>query len=224
MNNYSSKINNILEDIKEENKKLFSLYGEEIKVENKIEPKLSISTNSICKPLIDLRYRESKINKDNNVKSLTDEYNIDEISSFLDQEMKTIYFRSWSKLEMGLKLNRIDKYINKIVSEKNLSPEKHTELKSVLLEAFNKNKLNKKSEVDYNNETGEIIDIKYLDVGLNSESEYEILYKYPISQKKKKEFKKDSDELDKVKRLNKSDTKKMQKIYNSQKEILGLES
>ena len=88
----------------------------------------------------------------------TDEH-MDEI---INKEKQNIYFKSWNKLDNGLKINRLNKFIEMEKEKRKLSENNKNKLSKLLLNAHANNKLNKISDVKYDIEKGEIIEIKIL--------------------------------------------------------------
>ena len=84
------------------------------------------------------------------------------MKELINEEKKNSYKKSWNKLDLGLKINRLKNFIEKESIEKELSEKQKEELSSVLLNGCRSNKLNKNSDINYNIEQGEIIGIKAL--------------------------------------------------------------
>ena len=84
------------------------------------------------------------------------------ISKMIDAEKGNSLKKSWNKLDTGLKLNRLKLFISKEKEEKNLDSTQEKELKNLLMGLCQKNKLNKNTDVSYNNEECFIISIKNL--------------------------------------------------------------
>ena len=97
------------------------------------------------------------INKSNTNNNYSNKNEIDEL---LEKEKQNIYHKSWNKLDNSCKNNLFKKYVS-LEKEKNNLDEKGTLLLTNLL-IKNIKKLNKAAEVNYNNETCEIIKINNL--------------------------------------------------------------
>ena len=78
----------------------------------------------------------------------------------IEKEKEDRFKTTWSKLDKGSKLNRIHLFIKKEKIEKELNDNQEKQLKTLLLNLFNSSSLNKASNVEYCQETYEIINIK----------------------------------------------------------------
>ena len=88
---------------------------------------------------------------------------VDENSKILEtntKKTKCIYDKEWSKLEKGLKLNRMNKYVQKIKDEENLDEQTSEKLKLILHRGVNENII-KHSDIVYEN--SEIVKINILE-------------------------------------------------------------
>ena len=97
----------------------------------------------------------SKSNSNNNSYS-----NKNEIDDLLAKEKQNMYHKSWNKLDNSYKNNLFKKFVS-LEKEKNNLDEKQTLLLTNLL-IKNIKKLNKVSEVNYNSDNCEIIEIHNL--------------------------------------------------------------
>ena len=98
----------------------------------------------------------------------------------IDKEREDRFKNTWVKLDKGSKLNRIHLFIKKEKLDKNLDDKKEKKLKIIIMNLFNSGSLNKSSNVEYCQETYQIINIKNLIYDEDTEK-YEVL-----SQSKKK--------------------------------------
>jgi len=98
----------------------------------------------------------------------------------IDKEREDRFKNTWVKLDKGSKLNRIHLFIKKEKLDKNLDDKKEEKLKIIVMNLFNSGSLNNSSNVEYCQETYEIINIKNLIYDEDTEK-YEVL-----SQSKKK--------------------------------------
>lgn len=225
--NYDLRINNILDEINLLNENIISY--EEKEVEEKII-KTTVNNRSTdkCKPLIELTYREHQINKKKNENPKNLEKNlldIDDITKFLDKEHDNIYNRPWNKLELSIKRNRLLEYLDVIRTEYNLDSEKMKEFTDIILKELEFNNLDKKSDVDYDIEKGEIIKIKKL-VITSDENDNTILYFENKKLKKNNKFTNSSagnNMINAIKKLEISKQNKQKMEYISQKKILGID-
>lgn len=85
-----------------------------------------------------------------------------ELESFLNLNASEAYKRPWHRLERGLRLNRIRKFVEGEKLRLNLSDEDAEYLKQRLEKALDKKMLNSKTCVVYDVETEEIQEIKGL--------------------------------------------------------------
>lgn len=86
----------------------------------------------------------------------------EQIKELLEKEKEDIYKQSWNKLDNGLKINRLKKFIENEKEEKNLSDEKEQQLTKILIGACRLNKLNKNTDVIYDKENCQITNIRIL--------------------------------------------------------------
>ena len=124
MNNFSTRITDIKKRIDEINNFIVIEYKlEEDVLPEKKEVKNNESSYNFCKPLQDIKFRESKIKNNINKCEVNklDECNLEEITSFLNEEAKNVYFRNWNKLEPGIKINRINIFIQDLTKEYNFN-------------------------------------------------------------------------------------------------------
>jgi len=80
----------------------------------------------------------------------------------IEKEKEERFRTSWSKLDKGSKLNRIHLFVKKEKIDKELDDNQEKQLKTLLLKLFNSESLNKSSNVEYCQETYEILNIKNL--------------------------------------------------------------
>jgi hypothetical protein len=73
----------------------------------------------------------------------------------------SVYDREWVKLERGIKLNRLQLFVNSETDRNNLTPEQRDNLKNIVFKLCNDNLLNKVNIVVYENEL--VSSIKILD-------------------------------------------------------------
>jgi hypothetical protein len=112
-----------------------------------------------------MQLRDIESRSSSNHKKINETYETEkDIHSFIEQEKQSVYFKPWNKLETGHKLNRIRKYVSSIKEERNLDDNEVKKLNTILFDACNSNKLNKVSDITYDKETGEIKEIKILEI------------------------------------------------------------
>jgi hypothetical protein len=83
------------------------------------------------------------------------------LSALLDAESKNAVHRPWLRLERGIRMRLLRAFVEKQVD---LNPGERVDLLAALVDALDKKLLNSKSQISYNQESGEIIDIHSLKV------------------------------------------------------------
>ena len=92
-----------------------------------------------------------------------------ELETFLSVNASEAYKRPWHRLERGLRLNRLRKFIEVETTRLNLQPLDVEQLTNVLHRALDKKLLNSKACVIYDHEKEEIQEIKGLVYHRNAE-------------------------------------------------------
>jgi hypothetical protein len=116
-----------------------------------------------------------------------------DIHTMLEKEKENIYFKPWSKLDNGHKLNRIKQYGVLVKEEYNLSDNDTKKLEKLLINACNDNKLNKSADIMYNVDEGKIIKIKILEI---VEKDGKKVFSLKINEKKTKATPKSKTNID----------------------------
>jgi hypothetical protein len=80
----------------------------------------------------------------------------------LNREKKESMKVPWNKLDKGMRINRLKLFIKSQVKVNDLSSIDEELLSSIIMKAYNSNKINKNNDVKYNIETCEIESIKEL--------------------------------------------------------------
>jgi len=112
------------------------------------------------KPL-QLREIESKTSSNKNICNY-DNKSMNEINDLINEEKKNQLNQKWNKLNNGNKLKLLSNFINLKKLEYNLNNNQTQKLKNLLFNACENNKLNKQSDVIYDSQKCEIINIKIL--------------------------------------------------------------
>ena len=133
---------------------LKNILDEPEKVDLKKNPNVKVHKKPI--QLKDIENR-SKTNLNSN-KDISD----CDINKLIDLEKDKIYQQTWTKLDNGSKLTKLQEYSIKLSVEHELNDNQKNKLMKLLINACNKGKLNKISEVEYDKESCEIINIKVL--------------------------------------------------------------
>ena len=85
-----------------------------------------------------------------------------DIINAVEKEKNNRFQKSWTKLDKGSKLNRLTLFIEKECEDKDLSEDGKKKLKKLLFHVCENGSLNKVNDVEYSDETYEIISIKNL--------------------------------------------------------------
>jgi hypothetical protein len=98
--------------------------------------------------------------------------------------------KTWGKLDANLKINRLMKYAEKLQIDYALEEPSFKNLRIILIDSVNNRKITRKNDVQYNEELGQIMDIKGLTY--NPESK---LFTYDSNLKKDKGKNKEAKEI-----------------------------
>jgi hypothetical protein len=82
------------------------------------------------------------------------------LSALLDAESKMAVHRPWLRLERGTRMRLMRAYVEK----QQLSPTEKVDLLGALVDALDKKLLNSKSQITYNSDIGEIVEINSLKI------------------------------------------------------------
>jgi len=82
-------------------------------------------------------------------------------SALLDAESKAAVHRPWLRIERGLRMRLLRAYVEK---RTDLSTQERVDLLAALIDALDKKLLNSKSQITYNTDTGDIVEINALKV------------------------------------------------------------
>lgn len=187
-NYIENRFNIILGHIREDNKKYQSQNYPEVLNEKKIKKELKTSFVSdgpqACLEYKDFQFKQKKIDdrkKNKPVPSKSKE--IENFDKFFEDEVSTMYNKSWSKLDKLMRKNRLNLFITNFCEENELDDGKKENLRILVFNEFENDYLNKKSEVDYDEEKAEIISLKNLII--NKEENEEIIFKFKEKKTKK---------------------------------------
>jgi len=96
------------------------------------------------------------------VKPMTNAMNTETmLTALLDAESKSAVHRPWLRLERGLRMRLLRAYVEK---QKELSVSERVDLLNALVDALDKKLLNSKSQITYNSDIGEIVEINSLKI------------------------------------------------------------
>ena len=145
---------------------------------------------------------KSKIkNSDKHIlnKSSPDKYDIN-VNDFLEENKEiesSIYDKEWTKLEKGMKLNRLQNFVIEEKEKNSLDDKSSDSLKNLLFSLCNDGQFNKANIVEYENE--KIISIKIIEYDEDSKT-----YKGKKVKKKVRTTPKSKSNLDRLLKKNKS--------------------
>jgi len=108
--------------------------------------------------LRDIETRSSNTNREHKIETP------ENMNKYLNEEKDQIFKQSWNRLDTGMKLNRLRIFTEDMSKEHKLSKEKQDELRKLLFDACRSNKLNKASDINYDQEECSIISIKNLEI------------------------------------------------------------
>tara|TARA_Y100000817_G_scaffold313976_1_gene311419 strand:+ start:5686 stop:6210 length:525 start_codon:yes stop_codon:yes gene_type:complete len=86
----------------------------------------------------------------------------EDIQNLLLKEQKEVYKQPWNKLDNGMKINRLKDFIEKEVKARSLKSDQENELRTLLMNACNSNKLTKNTDVNYDKDNSRVLSIKPL--------------------------------------------------------------
>lgn len=86
----------------------------------------------------------------------------DDFQSFLNSNAEEAFNRPWHKIERGLRLNRLRKFVDAEKDRANYTDDETKQLMTVITKAFDKKMLNTKNVVVYNEKAAQIEEIKGL--------------------------------------------------------------
>ena len=111
----------------------------------------------------------------------------DQFLKFLETNSEDAYTRPWHRLERGMRLNRLRRFVEEEALRFQLSESEKTDLYTMLVKALDKKQLNSKSIVNYDCEQQKILEIKGLHFHKTAEGivVLQILEKRPGTVRKK---------------------------------------
>ena len=147
-----------------------------------------------CKEYNALKYKTMILTGNNIEKKIDNETNEDTINNFLINEMKENKKQSWNKLSKTEKIKKLNHYINNNLSEKyDLSEIEKSNTKRFILGLLDRKKLTKNNDIEYDSESGNIINIALLLFNTNNRK---FTLNKELNQKKTKTIKKKAKESD----------------------------
>ena len=147
-----------------------------------------------CKEYNALKYKTMILTGNNIEKKIDNETNEDTINNFLINEMKENKKQSWNKLSKTEKIKKLNHYINNNLSEKyDLNEIEKSNTKRFILGLLDRKKLTKNNDIEYDSESGNIINIALLLFNTNNRK---FTLNKELNQKKTKTIKKKAKESD----------------------------
>jgi len=87
---------------------------------------------------------------------------MEDLLKAIDSEKKNRFTKSWSKLERGTKLNRLNDFIESEKEKNELNDEEYKKLQVLLTDLFEKSIFSKSKEIEYCEKENKIISITNL--------------------------------------------------------------
>ena len=87
---------------------------------------------------------------------------MEDLLKAIDAEKQCRFTKSWSKLERGTKLNRLNDFIESEKEKNELNDEEHVNLQDLLTDLFEKSVFSKSKEIEYCEKETKIISITNL--------------------------------------------------------------
>jgi len=87
---------------------------------------------------------------------------MEDLLKAVESEKNTRFTKSWSKLERGNKLNRINEFIESEKNKNELNDEEYLKLQELVTGLFDKSVFSKSSDVEYSEQEAKIISITNL--------------------------------------------------------------
>ena len=118
--------------------------------------------NDECIELKNINYQTMLLNNKSNINSNTLSECTEKIDNFLSKEKKLNKNKSWSKLSKANKLKKLQLFSVTYSKKNKLSKEDEKKLRTYLLEALDRRKLQRIKDVSYDIEKGIILEIPKL--------------------------------------------------------------
>ena len=105
---------------------------------------------------------------------------MEELLKEMDKEKNERFKKPWNKLDKGTKLNRLSVFIKLQKTENELNDAQEKHLKTLLYQLCESGALNKTNDIEYSDETYQILSIKNLEF-----DEINKKYSFKLPEKKK---------------------------------------
>jgi hypothetical protein len=123
----------------------------------KTVPPVDLSGAPVALPVVESEKPAVVVNQRNNTVVNTETF----FSALLDAESKAAVHRPWLRIERGLRMRLLRAYVER---RADLSAQERVDLLAALIDALDKKLLNSKSQITYNTDTGDIVEINALKV------------------------------------------------------------
>ena len=110
--------------------------------------------NILSKEVIVEQKQEQKVDK-----KYDPSQDMKDLMEMVDSERVNITNKSWSRIEKSSRLQLLNEYIQNYILENSLESESAKQFEAIVIKAFQSNLLNKQSDIKYDIENSNIIDI-----------------------------------------------------------------
>ena len=115
-----------------------------------------------CQELKNIKYRGMlEHHNTNNMVNETTE-NLTNLDDFLEKEKQLNINIPWTKLDKTVKVKKISEYVDKYVSDNNLTPTDSKNMRKYLKDQLDKKQLNRVKDVNYDKDSGVLVSIPSL--------------------------------------------------------------
>mgnify|MGYP001200715940 CR=1 FL=1 len=117
-----------------------------------------------CKELLNIKYKNMLLNPNNNIFNNSENDNSQTLDSFLENHKPVVKVKSWSQLNKMEKLRKLNKYVDSISSEYELTSKDIEDMKQYLKKCLNRNQLIRIKDVQYDKKMGIVTKINGLHI------------------------------------------------------------
>ena len=117
-----------------------------------------------CKELLNIKYKNMLLNPNNNIFNNSENDNSQTLDSFLENHKPVVKVKSWSQLNKMEKMRKLNKYVDSISSEYDLTSKDIEDMKQYLKKCLNRNQLTRIKDVQYDKKTGIVTKINGLHI------------------------------------------------------------
>ena len=134
------------------------LQENENSIQKESTPPMESETRKKPIQLVDIENRSNNTHKEDSSNFTSDHH----MKQLLKTERENSYKNTWSKLDRGMKINRIKLFIQEETKRNNLSDKLSKDLETILLKNCKEGKLNKNTEISYDDSICRITKINKL--------------------------------------------------------------